>query len=151
MQNPQTIEAELSEAQMTGFLEASCIPLRLACNGSAGHPVLASLWFVPHEGRLWCATQRSSRVATLLEGDPRCAFEISLEAPPYQGVRGSGIASLYEHRGEEFLQRLIQRYLGDSMPKLSATLLARAEGETAIAIEPRSLFSWDYAERMRQA
>jgi hypothetical protein len=46
---------------------------------------------------------------------------------------------------------LIERYLGDTESKLGSFLLARAKQETAIAIEPRTLVSWDYAERMGAA
>jgi nitroimidazol reductase NimA-like FMN-containing flavoprotein (pyridoxamine 5'-phosphate oxidase superfamily) len=138
-----------STDQIERFVRESRIPLRLACNGAAGHPVLVSLWFVPLGGKLWCATQRTARVASLLARDPRCAFEVSLETPPYCGVRGPGIATLHEDRGEEILRMLIERYLGDSTSRLARFLLARAERETAIAIEPRMLVSWDYRERMR--
>lgn len=107
----------------------------------------ASLWFVPLEGRLWCATQRSARVASLLGQDSRCAFE----SQPYHGVRGSARASLDEDRGEEILRVLIDRYLGDASSWLARDLLGRSEQETAIAIEPQTLVCWDYEKRMRGA
>jgi hypothetical protein len=110
--------------------------------------VLASLWFMPEEGRLWCATQRGASVASLLRRDPRCAFEVSVEKPPYRGVRGTGVATLQEARGEEILRSLIDRYLGDTDSKLASFLLGRAEQEVAIGIEPQTLVSWDYHERM---
>lgn len=133
------------------FLRETRIPLRLACNGSAGHPVLASLWFVPIDGRFWCATQRSASVASILTRDPRCAFEVSVEAPPYRGIRGRGTASLHDERGAEILHTLIGRYLDDSSSRLARYLLKRVESETAIAIEPHTLVSWDYRERMGEA
>lgn len=138
-----------SRNQVESFLRETRVPIRIASNGASGHPVLASLWFVPLEGKLWCATQRTARVATLLRRDPRCAFEISVETPPYRGLRGPGLVTMYEDRGEEILHTLIDRYVGDSNPKLASLLLARVEHETAIAIEPTMLVSWDYEERMR--
>jgi len=137
-----------SKERIERFLEDTRVPIRLACLGSSGHPVLASLWFAPLEGRLWCATQRTASVASILARDPRCAFEVSLESPPYRGVRGPALAALHEPRGGEILRLLIDRYLGDSNPQLAELLLARAETETAIAIEPQMLVSWDYEERM---
>jgi hypothetical protein len=130
------------------FLQETRLPLRVACNGAHGHPLLASLWFLPLEGRLWCATPRSSRVARLLDRDGRCAFELSLESPPYRGVRGQGVATLHDERGGEILERLIDRYLGDRTTRLAKFLLGRVDGETALSIEPRSLVSWDYRDRM---
>jgi hypothetical protein len=137
-----------SPDQIQAFLQDVRVPIRIACNGTAGHPLLASLWFVPLDDRLWCATQRSASVATRLARDPRCAFEVSLEAPPYRGVRGQGVARLHDERGEQILSVLIERYLGDTSPKLAAFLLARARNETAIAVEPETLVSWDFSERM---
>ena len=134
--------------QSERFLREFRAPMRLACNGGSGHPVLASLWFVPLDGKLWCATQRTARVVSHLSRDPRCAFEVSVESPPYRGVRGQGVATLQEDRGEEVLRTLIDRYLEDPTSQLAAFLLARVDDEVAIAIEPRTLVSWDYRERM---
>jgi len=137
-----------SPDQTDQFFEETRAPLRLACNGASGHPVLASLWFVPLAGELWCATQRTADVVTHLRADPRCAFEVSVESPPYRGVRGPAHATLHERRGEEILRVLIDRYLGDSSSRLANLLLARVAHETAIAIAPQTMFSWDYQKRM---
>ena len=59
--------------------------------------------------------------------------------------------TLHDERGEEMLRVLIERYLGESRPRLARSLLARGDQETAICIEPRSLISWDYRERMGAA
>jgi nitroimidazol reductase NimA-like FMN-containing flavoprotein (pyridoxamine 5'-phosphate oxidase superfamily) len=137
-----------STDQIQSFLRDVRIPVRIACNGASGHPVMASLWFVPQGGALWCATQRGASVASLLTRDPRCAFEVSVETPPYRGVRGTGVATLHDERGEEILRVLIERYLGGTESKLARFLLERAERETAIRIDPQTLISWDYQERM---
>jgi hypothetical protein len=60
-----------STNQIDRFLREIRVPIRIACNGASGHPVLASLWFVPVDGKLWCATQRTASVASLLARDPR--------------------------------------------------------------------------------
>ena len=140
-----------STDQIHDFLRDVRIPLRVACNGASGCPVLASLWFVPEGGKLWCATQRGSSVVSLLSRDSRCAFEVSVETPPYRGVRGTGVATLHDDRGEKLLRVLIERYLGDTDSKLASFLLGRVNQETAIAIEPQTLVSWDYQARMGAA
>jgi len=140
-----------STEQIEDFLKENRIPVRLACNGASGHPVLVSLWFIALDDKLWCATPRTARVASILARDPRCAFEISVEKPPYCGVRGPALAALHDERGEEILHMLIDRYLGNATSRLAQFLLARVERETAIAIEPQTLLSWDYEERMADA
>jgi hypothetical protein len=134
--------------QSERFLRETRVPLHLACNGASGHPVLASLWFLPLDGRLWCATKRDAKVAHHLARDPRCAFEIAEESAPYRGVRGQALATLHDERGEEILRRLIARYLPDPEAAFARWLLAQAARETALALEPRTLVSWDYRARM---
>jgi nitroimidazol reductase NimA-like FMN-containing flavoprotein (pyridoxamine 5'-phosphate oxidase superfamily) len=137
-----------SRDEVERFLEETRVPIRLACNGTARHPVLASLWYLPEDGRLWCATQRAASVATLLARDPHCAFEVSGERPPYRGVRGQGVARLHDDRGEAILRALMERYRVDLESPFATWLLGRVERETAIAIEPQTLVSWDYRRRM---
>lgn len=140
-----------SSQQVESFLERTRIPLRLACNAESGHPLLASLWFVPLEGRLWCATRDRARIVSAIWDDPRCSFEVSVETPPYYGVRGTAYATLHPERGEEILRVLIDRYLKDAQSPFAQWLLDRAADETAIALEPARLRSWDYRERMGAA
>jgi nitroimidazol reductase NimA-like FMN-containing flavoprotein (pyridoxamine 5'-phosphate oxidase superfamily) len=137
--------------QIEQFLKENRIPVRLACNGPSGHPVLVPLWFISLEDKIWCATQRTARIASILGQDPRCAFEVSVETPPYRGVRGPARATLHDDRGEEILRKLIDRYLANPNSRLARLLLERVEHETAIAIEPLMLVSWDYRERMAGA
>ena len=130
------------------FLEHAQIPVRLAVNGASGHPVLASLWYIQQDDKLWCATQRGSSIAASLARDPRCAFEIAPQDRPYHGIRGQALASLDDDRGEEILKLLITRYLGNASSSFARWLLSRAQNETAIALAPLTLVSWDYRKRM---
>lgn len=45
----------------------------------------------------------------------------------------------------------IDRHLGDRSSDLARWLLGRADGETAVALAPRTLVSWDYRQRMGAA
>lgn len=138
-----------SEDEAERFLEASRIPLRVAVQSPSGHPWLTSLWYLVEDGKLWCATQQGAFICKLLTGDPRCGFEVSVESPPYRGVRGSAHAVFHPRRGEEVLRRLIDRYLGDDRSALARQLLAKAHDEVAIELDPRKVVSWDYTQRMK--
>lgn len=140
-----------SREAVADFLERTRIPVRVACHGSTGHPLIASLWFVPRDGLLWCATQRSSTLARRLAEDGRCAFEVALDTPPYRGVRGQGHATLHEERGLDVLQAAISRYGVDPDSSFAGWLLGRADRETAIAVRPHRMASWDYRHRMADA
>jgi len=138
-----------SRAEIDRFLIETRVPIRLAVNGAGGHPLLVSLWFVPLGGNLWCATQRDAKVAERIAHDGRCAFEVAPDSLPYRGVRGRALAHLDAARGREVLEHAIDRYLGDRSSGLARWLLGRADRETAIAIEPATLVSWDFSGRMR--
>ncbi|MEO8443888.1 MAG: pyridoxamine 5'-phosphate oxidase family protein [Gammaproteobacteria bacterium] len=130
------------------FLLGAEIPVRLACLGKDGTPLICSLWYHYDQGSIWCATQLDARLVTLLGNDPRCAFEIAGDQPPYRGVRGQGSASLSREDGPAVLQRLVDRYLKSRETAFARWLLSRQDDEVAIRIQPDWLTSWDFSGRM---
>jgi len=130
------------------FLRRSVIPLRLACPDRDGYPMISTQWFILDSGQLLCAAQRDSYVASRIRREQRCAFEISSEVPPYCGVRGRAVASLDDVRGPAVLDRLIDRYVGQTRQGLASWLRSRSANETAIVLEPLNASCWDYRGRM---
>lgn len=137
------------EKTVATYLDETRIPLRLATLAPSGTPCVTSLWYVRRGATLWCATVQSAALVRALRADPRCAFEIAGDRPPYRGVRGQGTARLDDGAGEEVLRALIARYLGDDTSELARWLLTRVDREVAIEIAPTRLTSWDYTRRMR--
>lgn len=138
------------QATVDDFLRTAIIPVRLACVDKAGVPLICSLWYLFDDGAVWCATQQSASVATLLAQEPRCAFEIAPESMPYRGVRGQGRAAVLENgEGEAVLRRLLKRYVGSCETDFARWLLKRAATEVAIRVEPEWMNSWDFSDRMR--
>ena len=129
------------------FLQATAIPVRIASNGRE-FPLVQSQWFLYEDGFLWCCAKADSILAKRLARDPRCAFEVSGDVPPYRGVRGTGHATQHAEEAPRILPRLIDRYLGDSPSPLADWLLSRLDVEVAIRISDLSLTSWDYSARM---
>jgi hypothetical protein len=136
--------------QMESYLHSVKIPIRLACTTESGWPMALSLWFQYQNGRLFCATQKSARVVSYLLNNPRCAFEIAEDRPPYCGVRGQAIASIDEKIGASILEQLLVRYLGGIDNTLARKLLAKRENEVAIVLKPVNIFTWDFSRRMDQ-
>ena len=134
--------------QIESFLAATVIPVRLAFTGTGGRPLLCSVWFCYEEGALWCATQKTARLAEALARHPECAFEVAGDTMPYRGVRGQGEARLDDDRGEEILRKLVERYLPDPESSFAEWLLGRADREVAIRIDPVWVTAWDFADRM---
>jgi hypothetical protein len=148
---PEPMSTIWNKAEIAGFLAESCIPLRLAVTDSTGGPRVISLWFLPDADALWCATQATAQVVRFLGAEPRCGFEVAGDAPPYRGVRGTGIASLHPERGEDVLRRLLERYRIAPESPLATGLLAKADREVAIRIAPSRISSWDFSVRMKGA
>jgi hypothetical protein len=134
------------------YLKDVLIPMRLACiTPKKGWPLVLSLWYLYRDGRLWCATQKSAHVVSHLSQDPRCAFEVASDLPPYCGVRGQGRATLDAQLGPSILDQLIVRYLGGPDSPLAKRLRSQSHNEVAIVIKPVSLYTWNYSERMRDS
>jgi len=134
--------------QIEDYLNTVRIPIRLACTTESGWPMAISLWFQYQSGRLFCATQKSARVVSYLLNNPRCAFEIAADLPPYCGVRGQAIASIDEKIGALILEQLLVRYLGGIDNALARKLLAKRKNEVAIVLKPVNIFTWDFSPRM---
>jgi nitroimidazol reductase NimA-like FMN-containing flavoprotein (pyridoxamine 5'-phosphate oxidase superfamily) len=130
------------------FLTQKRIPVRLGCQTESGWPAVLSLWYIYQEGKIYCATRRTARVVSYLETDPRCAFEIAADTPPYCGIRGQAQGKIIHDRGEEILELLIQRYLGGQDNQLARNLLKFRQEEVALEITPVNVFQWDFSARM---
>lgn len=124
------------------------IPLRFSCINNSGWPVILSLWYLQKDEKIYCATQKNAKVIQYLQENPKCAFEIAPDKPPYLGIRGRGKVVLREDIALEILESLIIRYLGNKDSSLAKFLLSQRENEVAIEIIPSKLFSWDYSARM---
>ncbi|WP_049986630.1 pyridoxamine 5'-phosphate oxidase [Halobellus rufus] len=152
-----------SRPELTGFLDAARVPVRLACHTPSGHLWMLSLWYLWTDGdaaasgvdapseatpELRCATSASADVVRYLRNDPEVAFEVSTNEPPYRGVRGRGTATIEPDADKILLRTLFERYLGDTDNGLADFLLDPDREEVRIRIEPERLHSWDFSERM---
>ena len=140
-----------AKGRVQEFLAEARIPMRLAANTDSGFPVILSLWFLPEDDELLAAVHRDARIAKRLRSDPRCAFEIAPNEPPYLGVRGQAMASLNPDGAGALLERLLDRYLGSTDSSLGRFLLARANEELVVRLRPSWMAAWDYSRRMQDA
>lgn len=138
-------------AEVERFFDDFRAPLRVAAQQPSGFPILCSLWFSYRDDRLFCATRGDAKIVEALSNDPRCAFELAPNEPPYFGVRGRGRASISRDGAARELEGLIDRYLGDRESSLARWLLGRAATEVVVSIEIDWMTAWDYRARMKGA
>lgn len=126
-------------------------PLRLAVVDETGFPRIVSLWFQYVDGELYCATHKDAWVVKQLMRSGNIGFEIASNEPPYHGVRGTGVASIYPMGDQPLLEQLVERYLGNTESDFARWLLARQASEFIIQIKPIKESFWDYSDRMATA
>lgn len=124
------------------------IPIRIAFINPDGMPNIISLWYEQIDSKIYCATQKTAKIVSYLQINPKCGFEIATDKPPYKGVRGNGIAKITDN-GNEILDILIDKYLGDKESTLSKFLRDNSKKEVAIEITPQKIFNYDYTKRMK--
>ena len=131
------------------FLINSKIPIRIATVKSNNVPVVISLWYVWIDEKIYCATKKTAKIVSYLQGSPMCGFEIAGDNLPYKGVRGEGYTKILQDKGAEILDILINKYLGAKESTLSKILRNNSATEVAIEITPEKIFSYDYTDRMK--
>ncbi|NHJ02659.1 MAG: hypothetical protein EAX86_11015 [Candidatus Heimdallarchaeota archaeon] len=132
------------------YLIQSLIPLRLSGTTNTGWPFIVSLWYVYLDEKIYLATVKSAKVIKYLFYNPKCAFEIASDTPPYCGVRGQAKAKIIESKGDEILKILLNRYLGGIENSLARNLMNRRVSEVAIELSPLNVFQWNYSDRMQE-
>jgi nitroimidazol reductase NimA-like FMN-containing flavoprotein (pyridoxamine 5'-phosphate oxidase superfamily) len=140
--------SELS-SEFDSYLQDSRIPIRIASQSLSGWPVVISLWYFYQDGEIYCATKKTAKIVGYLESNPKCAYEIASDLPPYCGVRGQALARLDSGQGAEILDKLIQKYLDNDQNKLANFLQSNSSDEIAIILKPVNVFSWNFTERMQ--
>jgi hypothetical protein len=147
--NSETSESVRSSAERENFLTSYIAPIRISGISQSGFPLICSLWFEYEDNAIWCATQKTSKIARVLSENPKCAFELAPNEPPYFGVRGQGNAMVEVADADKLLERLIDRYLGNRKSRIAKMLLNKVADEVLIRIDVKQISSWDYRTRMK--
>ena len=113
------------------------IPIRISFMKSNGFPTVVSLWYTHENGRIYCAVQKTAKVISYIQKNPKCGFEIAGDMPPYKGLRGEGTVNILHDKGKEVLETLIEKYLGAKESTLSRFLRDNSKNEVAIEIIPQ--------------
>jgi len=143
--NMQKLDAE----EINKFIPDPKIPIRVGFIKSNNVPAVISLWYVYNDGKIYCASQKTAKIASYLQRNPLCGFEIAADKPPYKDMRGEGTARILNETGAYVLDLLIDKYLGEKESTLSKLLRNNSKTEVAIEITPQKIFHYDYSKRMK--
>ena len=86
---------------------------RLGTTNRNGTAHIAPVWYRFEDGAFLVLTERGSRKHRNIERDPRAAFCIDDERPPYHTVLVVGRVTIEEAPGREWREALAIHYLGD--------------------------------------
>lgn len=109
---PFEVGGPWSPTALREFLDDATVPIRLSCHTPSGGLWVLSLWYRYADGQFQCATGADADIVRFLRADPQVAFEVSVNHPPYQGVRGQGTATIEPDPEKTVLRDLLERYLG---------------------------------------
>ncbi|MDF1722802.1 MAG: hypothetical protein P1U65_19175 [Minwuia sp.] len=144
------LKGQWKQPEVERFLTDAQVPVRLAAITESGRPLLVSLWYAWRDGALWCASPMQADIVRALRRNGACAFEVSVETPPYFGVRGQGRVDILDG-GKTQLRDLLKRYGGDPESELGTWLLGRDVEEATLRLTPDRMTSWDFSNRMADA
>lgn len=140
-------KSDWNKTQIESFLLDTRVPVRIAVMDGE-YPLICSVWFEYGAGQIVCVSHKDSKLAQLLQQEKRCGFEIAANEPPYRGIRGKADVLISQDGVEARLNRLIERYLGDTNQSLADWLLGRVDDEYAFCLAPVWVTAWDYGGRM---
>ena len=149
--DPFSLTGPWTHSDLSAFLDETVVPIRVSCHTPSGGLWMLSLWYRYEEGHLWCATGTDADIVRFLRADPHVAFEISVNEPPYRGVRGQGTVTIEADPEKAVLRDLLERYLGGTDSTLAQRLLSADREEVSLRIDPTTAATWDYSDRMKDA
>lgn len=138
-----------TDAEAEAFLQEVTIPIRIGTRRPDDSLWMVTLWYRYRDGVFECATGADAAIAGFLQDTSAVTFDVSINKPPYRGIRGNGTASLSPDEDKTLLRTLIERYLGTTESPLAQELLSGEREEVQIRIDPDELYSWDFTDRMQ--
>lgn len=114
---------------------------RLATVRRDGSPHIAPVWYRFEDGAFLVLTERGSQKHRNVEREPRVAFCIDDERPPYHTVIVRGLVAVVEAPGEAWREALAIHYLGEE----AGRRYARENPDTnnvMLRIVPEKVVGW---------
>lgn len=136
------------QPEIQAYLESTQTPMRLSTTKPDGFPLICSVWHYIENDYLYAVSHKDSLLVKTLLNQPKCAFDISTNEPPYKGIRGQGLADI-QLDASHYLPKLIDKFLGQNFQDLQQFLMNRLDEERLIVININKISAWDFSGRMK--
>jgi PPOX class probable F420-dependent enzyme len=105
--------AELTDPEVTEFLSKGDRNGKLSYLRADRRPMIVPVWFIVEQGEILFFTARESPKAKAFAEDPRVAFLVDDDRPPYSYVSVAGVVAQDgdPERYDELMSKLIERYV----------------------------------------
>lgn len=143
----QRSQVEMTEAEITGFIERSR-SCTLATIGPDGRPHLVAMWYAVIDGTIWFETKAASQKAVNLRRDPRVTIliEDGLTYDKLRGVSIDGTAEIIDDPDELWAVGLSvwERYTGEYTEEARPLVELMLHKRIAVRVTATRTRTWDH-------
>jgi nitroimidazol reductase NimA-like FMN-containing flavoprotein (pyridoxamine 5'-phosphate oxidase superfamily) len=144
----------VTETEVNDFLECN-LNVQIATIDEEGYPMIQPAWFLydKESGKIYIATSKmSKKIKNILRNPDKIYFSIDDENYPYKGVKGRGVARIFEdtQKNLPIVEKIDIKYLGTLEHPLAKMIIENTKNEAEVMIEitPKFFSAWDFGKAM---
>ncbi len=142
----------VTESEVLNFLQGK-LNIQIATIDEEGYPTIHPTWFLydNDSGRLYTGTAKTTRKVQNIRKNPsKIYFSIDDENYPYKGVKGRGVARIFEdmQKNLSIIEQINLKYLGTLEHPLARRLIENTRNGSQVVIEitPKFFSAWDFGK-----
>ena len=145
----------VTETEVNNFLQQSKLNIQIATIDEEGYPMIQPAWFLydKESGKIYTATSKMSKKVQNIRRNPdKIYFSIDEEKYPYKGVKGRGVARIFEdiQKNLPIVEKINMKYLGTLEHPVAKMIIENTKNgvEVVIEITPKFFSAWDFGKAM---
>jgi nitroimidazol reductase NimA-like FMN-containing flavoprotein (pyridoxamine 5'-phosphate oxidase superfamily) len=144
----------VTETEVEEFLQSK-LNIQIATIDEEGYPMIQPAWFLydKESGKIYTATSKmSKKIKNILRNPDKIYFSIDEEKYPYKGVKGRGVARIFEdtQKNLPIVEKINIKYLGTLEHPVAKMIIENTKNgnEVVIEITPKFFSAWDFSKAM---
>ncbi|HZB15884.1 MAG TPA: pyridoxamine 5'-phosphate oxidase family protein [Nitrososphaeraceae archaeon] len=145
----------VTETEVNNFLQQSKLNIQIATIDEEGYPMIQPAWFLydKESGKIYTATSKMSKKVQNIRRNPdKIYFSIDEEKYPYKGVKGRGVARIFEdiQKNLPIVEKINMKYLGTLEHPIAKMIIENTKNGVEVVIEiiPKFFSAWDFGKAM---